>query len=270
MAGAPSDMKGYLALMLALVPEWCAAGLEKPVHLVFSYDEENHLSGRPRRDRAIRREACAPPGRDRWGNRTGLESRMLHKTRSIYTPLPYTASGGEGAIPPSPALGANAVMSAAELVSEINRIGDDLFEAGDPSGRFDPPYSTVSVGTNQRWHRAQYPGEGMPLQLGDPGPAGLDIGRDRGALRGVLPLGRDAQAQPVRAVWSHRDPGGSVCPGAGARSGVRGRAQSPCAPQRAIPTIAVPYGTESRPVPEGRSLGGGVRPGQHRPGASAR
>ena len=35
-----SDMKGFIAVALALVPEFKALKLKKPLHLVFSYDEE--------------------------------------------------------------------------------------------------------------------------------------------------------------------------------------------------------------------------------------
>jgi acetylornithine deacetylase len=42
--------------------------------------------------------------------------------------------------------GVNAIMVAAELISEISRVREDFIEMGDPSGRFDPPYSTVHVG----------------------------------------------------------------------------------------------------------------------------
>ena len=38
-------------------------------------------------------------------------------------------------------------MTAAELIAELNRIADEMMERGDPSGRFDPPYTTVHVGT---------------------------------------------------------------------------------------------------------------------------
>src|SRR3712207_8981503 len=38
-------------------------------------------------------------------------------------------------------------MAAAELVAELNRIADEMIARGDPSGRFDPAYTTVHVGT---------------------------------------------------------------------------------------------------------------------------
>jgi acetylornithine deacetylase len=42
--------------------------------------------------------------------------------------------------------GVNAILVAGELLSEIGRIREDLIAAGDPTQRFDPPYSTVHVG----------------------------------------------------------------------------------------------------------------------------
>jgi acetylornithine deacetylase len=40
-----TDMKGYLACMLAMVPEFKAAKLNTPIHLIFSYDEEVGCTG---------------------------------------------------------------------------------------------------------------------------------------------------------------------------------------------------------------------------------
>jgi acetylornithine deacetylase len=37
-------------------------------------------------------------------------------------------------------------MTAADMISELNRIGDEMMARGDTSGRFDPPYTTVHVG----------------------------------------------------------------------------------------------------------------------------
>jgi acetylornithine deacetylase len=42
--------------------------------------------------------------------------------------------------------GVNAIMVAGELLGEINRIRHDMIERGDPTGRFNPAYSTVHVG----------------------------------------------------------------------------------------------------------------------------
>jgi acetylornithine deacetylase len=42
--------------------------------------------------------------------------------------------------------GVNAIMVAGEMLAEINRIRAELIAEGDPTQRFDPPYSTVHVG----------------------------------------------------------------------------------------------------------------------------
>ena len=41
------DMKGFIAVVLALVPEMLEKGLKRPLHLVFSYDEEIGCLGAP-------------------------------------------------------------------------------------------------------------------------------------------------------------------------------------------------------------------------------
>ena len=43
--------------------------------------------------------------------------------------------------------GVNAIMVAGELLGEINAIAREMRARGDPTGRFDPPYTTVHVGT---------------------------------------------------------------------------------------------------------------------------
>jgi len=40
-------MKGFLALALAAIPDFLAAGLKRPIHLAFSYDEEVGCLGAP-------------------------------------------------------------------------------------------------------------------------------------------------------------------------------------------------------------------------------
>ena len=42
------DMKGFIAVALALVPEFRALDLKRPIHLAFSYDEEVGCLGAPR------------------------------------------------------------------------------------------------------------------------------------------------------------------------------------------------------------------------------
>jgi acetylornithine deacetylase len=136
------DMKGFCALALAAVPDFLAAGLKRPIHILLSYDEETTCLGVA--DTIARFGADLPrPGAVIVGEPTDLEVADAHK--SIVTYL--TTVHGHEAHSAKPMLGANAVMAAADLVSELNRIADAMIARGDASGRFDPPATTVHVGT---------------------------------------------------------------------------------------------------------------------------
>jgi acetylornithine deacetylase len=136
------DMKGFCALALALVPDMLAADLKRPLHILLSYDEETTCLGSM--DAIARFGAELPrPAAVIVGEPTGMEVADAHK--SIVTCL--TTVHGREAHSARPALGANAVAAAGDLVAGLNRIGDLMVERGDPSGRFDPPATTVHVGT---------------------------------------------------------------------------------------------------------------------------
>ena len=59
------DMKGFIAAALSRVPAWKAAKLSRPVHLMFSYDEEVGCLGAPVDDRPRERSHGEAGGRDR-------------------------------------------------------------------------------------------------------------------------------------------------------------------------------------------------------------
>ncbi|WCS27600.1 acetylornithine deacetylase [Methylobacterium sp. NMS14P] len=138
------DMKGFDALALALVPDMIAAGLTRPIHILLSYDEETTCLGSM--DGIARFGAGLPrPAAVIVGEPTGMEVADAHK--SIVTCL--TTVHGHEAHSARPALGANAVSAACDLVAGLNRIADLMIERGDRSGRFDPASTTVHVGTIQ-------------------------------------------------------------------------------------------------------------------------
>jgi acetylornithine deacetylase len=136
------DMKGFDALALALVPDLLATDLGTPIHILLSYDEETTCLGvmdtiaRFGKDLPVPRAVIV-------GEPTKLEVVDAHKSIATF----FTTVHGFEAHSSKPALGANAVMAAAELIAELNRIADEMVARGDPSGRFDPPYTTVHVGT---------------------------------------------------------------------------------------------------------------------------
>jgi acetylornithine deacetylase len=136
------DMKGFCALALALAPDFLAADLRTPIHILLSYDEETTCLGPV--DTIRRFGGDLPmPAAVIVGEPTNLAVADAHKSVVTFNTVVY----GSEAHSAKPALGANAVSAAAELVCELNRLGDEMMDRGDPTGRFDPPHSTVHVGT---------------------------------------------------------------------------------------------------------------------------
>lgn len=135
------DMKGFLAVCLAEVPNFLKAGLKAPIHLALSCDEEVGCKGvRPLI--AHMRDHLPKPRAVIVGEPTSMKVVNAHKSAVTFA----TEVTGHEAHSSLTHHGVNAIMVAGELLSEINRIREDLIEAGDPTNRFDPPYSTVHVG----------------------------------------------------------------------------------------------------------------------------
>ncbi len=136
------DMKAFAAIALALVPEMQAAGLRRPIHIMLSYDEETTCLGVV--DTIRRMGTDLPrPGAVIVGEPTNLEVADAHKGASCF----FTEIRGHEAHSSKPYLGASAILGAVEFVAELERIAAELREIGDASGRFDPPFATLHVGT---------------------------------------------------------------------------------------------------------------------------
>ena len=136
------DMKAFDALVLAMVPEFLSANLITPIHIMLSYDEETTCLGVVDVIRRLGHDLPLPKAAI-VGEPTMLEVVDAHKSVVTFS----TTVHGFEAHSSKPYLGASAVMTAADLIAELNRIADEMMERGDTSGRFDPPYTTVHVGT---------------------------------------------------------------------------------------------------------------------------
>jgi len=135
------DMKGFLATALALVPDFKAAKLKVPIHLALSCDEEVGCVGvRPLV--AYIKEHLPKPKAVIVGEPTLMKVVNAHKGAHTFA----TEVTGLEAHSSCTHLGVNSILVAGELLTEIGRIAADMRERGDPSGRFNPPYTTVHVG----------------------------------------------------------------------------------------------------------------------------
>lgn len=136
-----ADMKGYIACVLAAVPQLLAAPLSMPVHIALSYDEEVGCLG----VRSLLAELEKRPVKPLLciiGEPTELKPVLGHKGKlamrcDVHGAACHSAYAPEGV---------NAIEYAAELIGELGRIGSTLRapELHDP--RFDPPFTTVQTG----------------------------------------------------------------------------------------------------------------------------
>lgn len=139
-----SDMKSFIACALAAVPDFIAAEPQVPVHLALSYDEEVGCLGvRPMIDTLIR--ALPRPQVVIVGEPSDMKVVNAHKGIRSYT---TTVTGYEFHSSQTHQ-GVSAILYAAELMSELTRLADEMRIRGDVSGRFTPPYTTINVGLIQ-------------------------------------------------------------------------------------------------------------------------
>lgn len=135
------DMKGYLACVLALVPEMLRRKLNQPLYIVFSYDEEVGCTGvKPMI--AEFGKTLPKPGVVLVGEPTLMTVVDAHKGGYRFR----TEITGQAAHSSKPQLGASAIFAAADLAMELRRI-EERFKARTFNKRFDPPYSSISIGS---------------------------------------------------------------------------------------------------------------------------
>ncbi len=134
-----ADMKGFLAVVLACVPEWVKQPLARPIHLAFSYDEEVGCIGAHSLVDAILAHGIRP-SLAVIGEPT--EMKVIHSHKGIYSFL--TTVKGHEAHSSAVHKGVSAIMIAAQLIEVLSHIQEMLREEANPM--FDPPYSSVQVG----------------------------------------------------------------------------------------------------------------------------
>jgi acetylornithine deacetylase len=137
-----ADMKGFIALCLAMVPQALADPLEIPLHLALSYDEEVGCLGVPALIRGLP-EGAARPRLAIIGEPTDMQVANAHKGIHFLR----TRVTGHEAHSSTPERGVNAIAAAAEIIAEIGRLAIESRAAARPESRFDPPYTSFNIGS---------------------------------------------------------------------------------------------------------------------------
>ncbi len=135
------DMKGFIACVLALVPEFMERGLRTPLHLAFSYDEEVGCIGVGRliadlRQAGIRPRSCIV------GEPTEMRPVIAHKGKKGFR-CTVRGLAGHSAYAP---LGVNAVEFAAEAVAFLKGLARRHRDQGPYDRGFDIAHTTVHTG----------------------------------------------------------------------------------------------------------------------------
>lgn len=135
------DMKGFVAVALALAPLMLKAKLNIPIHFAFSYDEEVGCIG----VRGLIKDVTDNlplPRAVIVGEPTSMKIIGGHKgSRSLQSVV-----RGVPAHSSDPRLGSNSIMAAARLVSYLEDLQKELADNADSACPFDPPYTTIDLG----------------------------------------------------------------------------------------------------------------------------
>ncbi|MDQ6679566.1 MAG: acetylornithine deacetylase, partial [Pseudomonadota bacterium] len=141
LARGAADMKSFLGIVLAAVPQMVAAKLQRPIHLALSYDEEVGCIGVGRMIRDMQDIGIAP-GICIVGEPSNMQVVSGHKGKLA---LRAHVCGREAHSALAP-YAVNAVEYAAEMVVQLRRMQREKAARGPFNGEYDPPYTTVHTG----------------------------------------------------------------------------------------------------------------------------
>ncbi|PDT11249.1 MULTISPECIES: acetylornithine deacetylase [unclassified Rhizobium] len=136
-----TDMKGFLAAVLAAVPMLAKTQLRRPIHLAFSYDEEAGCRGVPHMIARLP-DLCAPPLGAIIGEPSSMRAIRAHKGKAAAR-LTVRGRSGHSSRPDQ---GLNAIHAMSSVLACANAEAARLTH-GPFEGVFEPPYSSLQVGT---------------------------------------------------------------------------------------------------------------------------
>jgi acetylornithine deacetylase len=139
-----TDMKGFLACMLAAVPQFLSVPLRRPIHLALTFDEEIGCFGA---DELVAQLGVSLPMPEMAivGEPSNMQAIIAHKGLSGYN----TTITGKDVHSSLIHLGASSIRAAAEITQFLYAKADELAHGEQCDGMQLPPYSTINVGRIQ-------------------------------------------------------------------------------------------------------------------------
>lgn len=136
------DMKGFIGIVLAVVPDLVARDLKAPIHIAISYDEEFGCTGvRSLIDRIAVMET--KPALCIVGEPTSMQVVLGHKGGGMYRAT-VTGRSAHSSLAPA---AVNAIEYAAELIAFVRSLSAEQTHAGPYDHAYDVTHSTLSVTT---------------------------------------------------------------------------------------------------------------------------
>jgi acetylornithine deacetylase len=140
-----ADMKSFIAVALALLPEMVRQPLKIPIHFAFSFDEEVGCLGVHHLIRQVGRE-FPRPRLVVVGEPTEMKVAGAHKGVAAFRTRVVGREGHSSATH----RGASAIMAAARLIGFLSGLAAELAARPPrpdwPDAEFDPPYTTINIG----------------------------------------------------------------------------------------------------------------------------
>jgi acetylornithine deacetylase len=134
------DMKGFIAVLLALVPEFKKLKLTKPIHYSFSYDEEIGCIGVEFLLEHLEKIGIKPEGCI-VGEPSSMKPIIGEKSRQVY----HCQVQGLAAHSSLVNRGCNAIEYASNLICYIKKLADELKGNGPFDHDFDLPFTTITT-----------------------------------------------------------------------------------------------------------------------------
>jgi len=135
------DMKGFIAIALALLPEMLEAPLAQPLHLAISYDEEVGCAGVGSMIQRLVGELPAVKAVI-IGEPSSMQIVNAHKGITSH----YVRIRGREAHSSQPHRAANANLAAGLLVARLQQMAAAREARPVPGSAFEPPHTTFNVG----------------------------------------------------------------------------------------------------------------------------
>ena len=135
------DMKGFIACVLAYVPELSSVNLDRDIHFSFTFDEETACIGAPLLIKELKKRRIQD-GICIIGEPTKMKIIDAHKGMNEYT-IHFEGLAGHSS---QPNKGVNAIEYASRYISKLLELRKELIKRAPKDCIFDPPYSTLSIG----------------------------------------------------------------------------------------------------------------------------